>query len=103
MNYASYARHRVEGSQRVPFEEFVQPTRFVGEAFYSASEAVARAASRFFRETVVKSRERASVRELSDLSDHTLKDIGIHRSEIRQLARRVAETPGTDYRVLRSW
>ena len=103
MTYASYTRHKVHESQKVPFEEFVEPTRFVGEAFYSASEAIAQAATRVFKEAVVSSRERTSVKELSALSDHTLKDIGVDRSEIRYLARRVAENPQADYRVLRSW
>ena len=103
MTYASYTRHRVHESQRVPFAEFVQPTYFVGEAFYNASEAIARAAARTFRAAMIKSRARSSAEELSALSDHTLKDIGVERSQIKYLARRVAENPNVDYRVLRSW
>ena len=103
MTNTSYARHGQYGSQRVPFEEFVDPTRYVGEAFYNASEALAKAAARVVKETAAKARARASVKELSSLSDHTLKDIGVERSEIGELARRVSENPDTDYRVLRSW
>jgi uncharacterized protein YjiS (DUF1127 family) len=103
MTNASYARHSHHGSQKVPFEEFVEPTRFVGEVFYNASEALTKMATQVFKETLAKARAQASIKELSALSDHSLKDIGVDRSEIRELARRVAENPDTDYRVLRSW
>jgi uncharacterized protein YjiS (DUF1127 family) len=102
MSYASYARQKVQESQKVPFAEFVEPTRFVGETFYGASEAIAHAAARVFKEAVVKSRRRASEKELSALSDHTLKDIGVHRSEIHYLTRRVAENADAGNRALRS-
>ena len=35
---------------------------------------------------------------LAGLNDHTLADIGIHRSQIPAFARRVAERPGADPR-----
>jgi uncharacterized protein YjiS (DUF1127 family) len=103
MTNASYARHNQYGSHKVTFEDLVEPTRYVGEAFYNASEALTKAAARVVKETAAKARARASIKELSALSDHVLKDIGVKRSEIRELARRVAENPDTDYRVLRSW
>jgi uncharacterized protein YjiS (DUF1127 family) len=37
-------------------------------------------------------------RLLAGLDDHTLADIGIHRSQIPAFARRVAERPGADPR-----
>jgi uncharacterized protein YjiS (DUF1127 family) len=71
---------------------------FVGEAVYAAVDSAARAVGRSFRATVVKVRERQSVQTLSGLSDHTLRDIGVSRSEIAYLARVVAERPGINYR-----
>ena len=71
---------------------------FVGEVVYSAVDTAARAVGRVFQSIVVKARERSSVRALSGLSDHALKDIGVTRSEIAHVARVVAERPGTNYR-----
>jgi uncharacterized protein YjiS (DUF1127 family) len=44
-------------------------------------------------------REYKSVKAVSGLSDEVLKDIGVQRSEIRYVARRVAENPGLNYRT----
>lgn len=97
MSYATGAGHGV------PFAGLVEPTRFVGEAIFDASQAIARVAARGFEAIVKQVRVHTTVNELSTLSDHVLKDIGIDRPEIESLVRRVADNPNIDYRVLRSW
>lgn len=43
--------------------------------------------------------ERVTIRQLSNLEDHILKDIGVPRSEIPTIARKIAENPGLDCRA----
>ena len=45
--------------------------------------------------------ERANIKALETMGEHALFDIGIQRSEIRDLARTAAANPGIDYRSLR--
>jgi uncharacterized protein YjiS (DUF1127 family) len=100
MSYNNYAHYRTQNRINVPFAEFVAPFAFVGEAVYTAANAGARVVGKAFRAAMAKVRERAAVATLSNLDDRILKDIGVRRSEIHFLARRVAENPGVDYRVL---
>lgn len=97
MTHANNARYEV------PFVDLVEPTHFVGETVYDASNTIAQAIVRAFETIAKRVRVRATIKEVSKLSDHTLKDIGIDRPKIESLARRAAENPNVDYRVLNSW
>jgi uncharacterized protein YjiS (DUF1127 family) len=97
MSYADSSRHRV------PFAELVEPTRVVGETLYETARSATHTTARAFEAIARRVRARRSVKELSKLSDHVLQDIGVDRSEIASLARRVSENPDVDYRVMRSW
>lgn len=89
------------GHRRVPFAEFVSPFGPIADTLYGAALAgahgVARAVQAIAREVEV----RRTMRAVSQLSDHTLKDIGVDRWEIERLVRRAADAPGVDYRTLR--
>ena len=83
-----------------PCADLVEPTRFVRETLYDASKTIARTMGRALERIVTQVQVRATIKEVSKLSDHTLKDIGIDRTEIKSLARRAAENPNVDYRAL---
>ena len=58
-------------------------------AAYKAVEAIAAVGKWFVR----RSRRAGAIRELSRLSDHMLKDIGVHRGEIREVVEALLDTP----------
>lgn len=100
MRYRKYADFQMHERTNVPFADLVAPKTFFSEAIYTAIETATGFVGQAFRALKVKARERSAVTAVSNLDDRTLKDIGIRRSEIRYLARKVAENPGVDYRTL---
>lgn len=62
-------------------------TRVESESGFVArfSNAAASAVARFFTQTVAHYRAARDIRQLQALSDQTLRDIGVHRSEITSL------------------
>ena len=67
----------------------------VSVAAYKAINSVAAAVSRVARAVVRWHRRNTSIRELSALSDHMLKDIGISRGEIRAAVDAIRDAPAT--------
>ena len=101
MSYRYYTGYRPHRSYTVPFAELVAPMNYVGEGIYTTVDAAAGFVVRALRAIRVKARENSAINILSGLDDRTLRDIGVPRSEIRSIAREMAENPGMDYRVLR--
>lgn len=97
MTHANNARYEAT------FAQLVEPARSVGKTAYEAPKTIQHAMVRAVGAIVKEIKVRATVKEVSKLSDHTLDDIGIDRPKIASLARRAAENPTVDYRVLNSW
>lgn len=100
MSYRNNAGYRMQDRINVPFAELFAPVAFVGEAAYTAVSAVANFAAKTIRAVRTRARERAAIAVLTALDDRMLKDIGVDRSGIRYLVRKVAENPGVDYRTM---
>jgi len=100
MSYRNNAGFPVQERANVPFAELFAPVAFVGEAVYTAMGAVVRIVGKAVRAVRARARERAAIAVLSALDDRMLKDIGVDRSGIQYLVRKVAENPGVDYRTM---
>ena len=75
---------------RVPFTELVEPFMYVGEEVVRFGSAAVSAAARVTGAFMRWHRARATVKSLQALEDHRLEDIGISRSEIAVVARKLA-------------
>ena len=100
MEYRKHANHCVYDLGPAPLESFEGP--ITGVRPHTVIDAMAGAVARAFAAAQAKMRERATIREISNLDDHILNDIGLPRSEIRAMARKLAENPGLDHRSLRA-
>jgi uncharacterized protein YjiS (DUF1127 family) len=96
MNRDHYQREAVDaggGTTNVPFYEFVAPNLYVGEALAAlvlgVSQTIEGGIAAFNRWRW----ERATRKALQGLSDATLTDIGVSRSEIGAVARAAASNP----------
>ena len=99
MSYAhDHYYHRRTGA-RVPFAEFTDSFKAAGEAAYEAFDATKRFFESVAETAVRRHRERVTFEELSGLADHVLRDIGVSRSEIGYIAKRVAADPDYDHRT----
>lgn len=91
MNATNLADCRPSAAGRGPIAGHALPLRYLGEALCIALEAAARISLRAPRLAVAKWRERMTIERLSGLDDHTLQDIGIDRSQIPHLVRRLID------------
>ena len=66
-----------------------------------AGAFIAHMAWKAYNAAAMKIRERQNYHAACNLSDEILKDIGIQRSEIYYLSKRMAANPGVDFRELR--
>jgi len=85
---------------RVPFYGLVEPTLrlacTVSDAIFAAYRYLDKAVAAVWRRVLIE----RTVKELSGLDDHLLKDIGIERGQIRHLAEAVAHNPRFSVRDL---
>lgn len=80
------------------FIGLLTPHFALAEGIVEGFAALRRGLARRFDAWERKRKIALTVRELSKLEDHVLKDIGVHRSEIYAAARSVVDHPGGDHR-----
>jgi uncharacterized protein YjiS (DUF1127 family) len=97
MSYANYANGPASATQRSQTPEFYAVHAAASEAFCQAIDSASGLGHHLLRWALVKMRVNATVSELSALDDHTLRDVGIERGHIRQIARRLAENSVAGY------
>jgi len=73
------------GRPAAPFSELVDPTRFVAEGVLAVVWSVARGLAAIGHAMQQRIERRRAIGELQGLSDHTLKDLGMHRTMIRSV------------------
>ncbi len=83
---------------QTPLAHATAPMLPVANVVYGAFEAVCRAVAKAAAAAARQYKIRAAARAFSALKDHTLSDIGVHRSQIRGLARFAVDHPGVDPR-----
>ena len=98
MSYADHRGHGIRPTPAVPFSEFTAPMEFVGQSIYAAFEMAVKATTAAFSAVARKVRQHRAQNQLMALDNRTLQDIGVARSEIRYIARRVSEDAGYDHR-----
>ena len=99
MKYASHYHGFHVADHGVPFAEFTAPFKTTGEAVYDAAASVGGAAVKVFKAAVAKYHEVQTVNALSELSERTLQDIGVHPSDIHFVAKKVAQDPNYNHRA----
>ena len=75
----------------VPFADVVEPMNNVAEGVYEAGSGITRMFTSVFAAIHRQIQFNRTVSALSSLSDHTLRDIGIDRSAIVDVARDLAD------------
>jgi len=99
MDYTKYANEGVHAVDSVLFTRAGGSTSL--GAVYAAVDTVVSSAGRAAKAIYRKLQERAAIRELSGLEDRILNDIGVPRSEIHIMVRKMMENPGLDHRTFR--
>lgn len=98
MSYTKHANPCVYETGAVSFDSMAASGGAVSP--HPITDAVVSAVVKAAHAVQTAMTERTTVKQLSALEDHILADIGVHRSQIREVARKMTETPGLDHRTV---
>ncbi len=99
MTHSSYFNHDLDEVKAMHYARGAVPS--VSQRFTLTIDAIAQYVANAVEAYRMQRRIQRVARDLSDLDDKTLCDIGLHRWQIRDMAEKVARNPGADFHALR--
>lgn len=99
MSHSSYFSHDLDEVKAMHSARGAVPS--LSKRFTLTMDAIARFAANAIEAYRFQRRVERIARDLSDLDDKTLYDIGLYRWQIRDMAETVARNPGADFHALR--
>ncbi len=96
MRVNDYSVYPAKAELGVAFAQACASIAEVARWVVAATDGIMRTGALIWNRLALRSRERAAISVLAGLESHTLKDIGIGRSEIRYLARETARRGAYD-------
>ncbi len=99
MSHSGYFSHDLDEVKAMHYARGATPS--LSRRFTATIDAISQYVAKAIEAYRIQRRVERVARDLSDLDDKTLYDIGLCRWQIRDMAEKVARNPGADVHALR--